>query len=131
MKLRIRGDSLRLRLTRAEVTTFAKEGYVEDAVAFPGGARLLYALARSAEGAAVEASLVSSRVLVTLPAELARAWAETDQIGVDAEVRGGAGPLRVLVEKDFACLKPRAGEDDAGAYPHPLAGAGEGGASGA
>ena len=27
--------------------------------------------------------------------------------------------LSILIEKDFACLAPRAGEDEADMYPHP------------
>jgi hypothetical protein len=30
-------------------------------------------------------------------------------------------PLNILVEKDFACLAPRAGEDERDMYPHPNA----------
>ncbi len=30
--------------------------------------------------------------------------------------------LKILVEKDFACLAPREGEDESDMYPHPLEG---------
>ena len=36
---------------------------------------------------------------------------------------GGDEPLRILVEKDFACLVEREGEDDSDAFPHPDGGA--------
>jgi hypothetical protein len=30
--------------------------------------------------------------------------------------------LRILVEKDFACLAPREGEDESDMFPNPLSG---------
>ena len=30
--------------------------------------------------------------------------------------------LKILVEKDFACLAPREGEDETDMYPHPQEG---------
>jgi hypothetical protein len=33
--------------------------------------------------------------------------------------------LGILVEKDFACLAPREGEDESDMYPHPEAKQGE------
>ena len=32
---------------------------------------------------------------------------------------GAAGSLRILVEKDFACLQPRAHEDESDLFPNP------------
>ncbi len=120
MKLRIRGNSIRLRLTQAEVQTLADQGRVEDAIAFAAGSRLVYALAF---GDALGARLESGRAMlveVTLPAALAKEWASSSRVGVEGEqpVSGGE-PLRILVEKDFACLHPRKGEDDRDAFPNP------------
>jgi hypothetical protein len=33
-----------------------------------------------------------------------------------------SGQLSILVEKDFACLSPREGEDEMELFPHPLKG---------
>jgi hypothetical protein len=126
MKLRIRGDSLRLRLSRTEVTALAARGEVEDAVSFGGGVRLVYAL-RVRDGAAGErltAALTSSpegpRVDVHVAAGAARAWTGGDEVGIEATQETGPGQvLRILVEKDFACLTARAGEDDSDAFPNP------------
>lgn len=119
MKLRIRGNSLRLRLSRSEVEAFDKEGLVEDSVRFGPGARLVYALERSVEGA-LSARLQDGRVSVTIPSELAGSWCRTDQVGLEAEQPTGDGEtLRILVEKDFTCLKTRSGEDESDAFPNP------------
>lgn len=112
MKLRIRGNSLRLRLSQREVTELAQQGRVEDAISF-GPAKLTYVLATSDVDRA-SATYESNRIVVTLPKERAHHWASTDEVGIEEK-----GELAILVEKDWSCLKPREGEDDADAYPHP------------
>jgi hypothetical protein len=114
MKLRMRDDSLRLRLTRSEVDAFAKDGRVESRVTF-GDKRLVYALAHSASAERATARLANDEILVLLPSPAARAWASSETVGIEAT----DGVLRILIEKDFACLKPREGEDDRDAFPHP------------
>ena len=44
MKLRIQGNSLRLRLSQSEVAQFSKTGFVEDSIQFAPGAMFAYAL---------------------------------------------------------------------------------------
>ena len=122
MKLRIRGNSLRLRLSRREVTELAEQGRVEDAIAFGAGpaSRLVYALAVSDEAPAAFAHLEGGRIQVTLPTASAREWTSSDRVGIEAEQPNGDGSvLRILVEKDFECLVTRPGEDDRDAYPNP------------
>ncbi len=119
MKLRIRGNSIRLRLTRGEVAAIAASGRVEDAIAFGPGERLVYALA-CGEVDALRARLGGGVVEVTAPAAVAREWASSDRVGLEGEQPiGGGDVLTIIVEKDFACLKPRADEDDADAFPNP------------
>lgn len=97
-------------------------GEVRDAVAF-AGRTLSYTLQRDARTQAVTASFDGSDIRVTVPAPQIDAWAGDDgQVGIEAEQDAGATSLRVLVEKDFACLKPRAGEDESDMYAHPQAG---------
>jgi hypothetical protein len=114
VKLRLKGDALRLRLTRGEVARLGEGGRVEEVTAFgPGAAeRLVYAVEASPE-AVVGARFTSGRIVVTIPAAPARAWAAGDAVGISAT----QGPLTILIEKDFACLDRR--DEDADAFPHP------------
>ena len=112
MKLRIRGNSLRLRLSRGEVTTLAEKGRVEDAIAF-GPSKLTYALTTSEVGH-VGATYESDHIVVVIPKRRADQWASSDEVGIESK-----GELHILVEKDWSCLKPREGEDDTDAFPHP------------
>lgn len=121
MKLRIRGDSLRLRLTQTEVTKLVEAGRIEESTAFAGGGRFSYAVVFG--GSTVSAKLGSGGVEVVIPPDVARAWAASDAVGIEAAEPAGDGrTLRIAIEKDFACLKPREDEDDSDAFPHPKAG---------
>ena len=120
MKLRIRGDSLRLRLTRSEVRQLRASGRVEQTVHFGPQRALSYVLQRR-EVEAPRASFEGDRIEVALPPGIADTWADSDQVGIEASQALPEGQLRLLIEKDFQCLAPRAGEDDGDAFPHPAA----------
>lgn len=122
MKIRILDDSIRLRLTRGEVERVGKGDVVEGATRFPGGATFRYALER-AEVADPSARFEQGRIAVLLPHAVAQAWADGNDVGIEARpALEGAQTLRLLIEKDFKCLAPRDGEDDTDAFEHPLAG---------
>lgn len=122
MKLRVRGDSLRFRLTKSEVSALRDQGWWEDAatLAGPGGPRLIYRVESAAgEGPAVRySSGPDSVVTVVLRAEDVVPWADTSQVGLYFEESWG---LKVAVEKDFQCLDPRRDEDESDNYENPNA----------
>lgn len=118
MKLRVRGNSLRLRLTQTEVAAIARGQAVEEALHFAGGGQLRYVLAP--DGAVPEpvAAFREGTVLVSLPLARAIAWARGGEVALQSS--SGYSPS-LLVEKDFACLKPRAHEheDESDLFPNP------------
>jgi hypothetical protein len=119
MKLRLHGNSIRLRLTRPEVARFAETGRVEDCVDFGNGAALVYSLEKSAAVASMRVSYSVQGIAVQLPLEVADEWTATDRVGVESEQSTGSGSLAVLIEKDFKCVhNPE--EQDEDAYPNPL-----------
>jgi len=118
MKLRIRGNSIRLRLSQGEVERFARDGKVEDSVEFAAGnPAFTYALESDDLRASVAVEYANDRLCVYVPKTLAAKWAASDEVGFSSH-DGTIGP-RVLVEKDFACLTPRTGEDESDMFPHP------------
>jgi hypothetical protein len=122
MKLRLRNNSVRLRLTKGEVAYLAETGAVEEAIEFGTGIdeRLIYALVSVDDAVAMHASIEGERVTIFVPEEEISEWAATDRIGIEAEYPIGGGKiLRILVEKDFRCLEPRTGGDDADTFSHP------------
>ncbi len=123
MKLRIRGDSLRLRLKRGEVDQIAAGTSVVEETHFPN-AVLTFRLDVS-DNNDVSASFDNGNLVVSLPKSKVLDWASTDEVSMFAEQKfSGTGALSLLIEKDFSCLEPghhRACEDDADTFPHPSA----------
>jgi uncharacterized protein DUF7009 len=124
MKLRIRGNTLRLRLDQEEVQQLGEQGRLEEAVIFGAdpAQRLTYALTVTSETDAVAVDYSPGTITIDLPATIADPWISTGQIGIEATCQSPGAPLlKVQVEKDFAATKPRRGEDDSKAFPNPKA----------
>jgi hypothetical protein len=123
MKLRIRGDSIRLRLKRGEVDQIAAGTSIVEETHFPN-AVLTFRLDVS-ENDDAAASFNNGRMVVSLPKSRVLDWAGNDEVSLVAEQElSGAGSLSLLIEKDFSCLEPghhRDCEDDADTFPHPRA----------
>ncbi len=121
MKLRIRGDSLRLRLKRGEVDQIAMGKSVSEQTHFPGSV-LTYRLDVS-DGIEISASFDRGSLVISLPKSRVSDWAGSDEVSLFAEQKlTGAGSLSLLIEKDFSCLEPghhRDCEDDEDTFPHP------------
>ena len=119
LKLRVRDNSIRLRLTRSEVDRVNAEGRLAARLSFPDGRALDYALT-AGKAKRVNARFDDAGLDVEVPAEALRDWAESDQISIAAELPlPGQDILTVLVEKDYACLTPRDGEDESDMFAHP------------
>ena len=120
MKLRIRDNSVRLRLTRSEVDALHKDGLVSSKIEFPGGRSFAY-VAESSPASVNPGAFLSENVLtVNLPETTVLAWASTEQVSIEGEQLLTDGQiLSILVEKDFACLVPREGEDDSEMFVNP------------
>lgn len=119
MKLRIKGDSLRLRLSQGELRTLADRGEVEDRITFPGEAALRYRLRTDREVNDISASYAANLVDILIPAALSERWCGTDLVTLSASQPLPSGELRIVLEKDWACLAPREGEDESDNFPHP------------
>jgi hypothetical protein len=120
MKLRIQGNSLRLRLSQSEVSQFSKTGFVEDCTQFAPDVRFAYTVETSSTLAAPIASYQDHWLRVQVPNAAAKEWYTTDNVAITAEqpIENGIG-LSILIEKDYQCL--HGGEQrDPDAFPNPL-----------
>jgi hypothetical protein len=119
MKLRLRENSLRLRLLRSEVDRLVRTERVEEVITFAPGLQLRYRLIVTG-GAVICATIEGAVITVELPAPVARQFAASELTTI--EHKQAIGPdeaLTILIEKDFVCLDRKDDPDQADAYPHP------------
>jgi hypothetical protein len=125
MKLRIKGNSLRLRVSRSEFARFQAEGRLEETIHFTAApeATLTYALESALTPSPVTVRYGSGEVTVILSKDRARIWSDESEVGVYTTLDiAPVGSLEVVVEKDFACLD-RSDEDNSDTFANPLTGA--------
>ncbi len=121
MKLRIKGNVVRLRLTRSEVNTVGEGGRVQEITLFGPQAQFCYAL-EAVDTAQLDAEYTNNTMTVRVPRAMAHDWATTELVGLSTEQKIAENvSLQLIIEKDFACLNPR-GEEDADTFEHPQTG---------
>lgn len=114
MKIRIKGNSVRYRLTQSDVAMLVKDKKLADSIDF-GVNKLIYEL-RVVDDYALSATFNNNTITVYIPQTMANELAETDKVGFENERH----MPHLLVEKDFTCLDDVA-EDQSDNYPNPLA----------
>ncbi len=122
MKLRIRGNSIRLRLGASEITRLSMEGRVSESTQFAStpGSQLTYVVAISPEVKDITAGFCDGILALKVPESMGREWLDSSLVSLRGEQKVGDGTtLSILLEKDFRCLDPRPGEDESDAYPNP------------
>ncbi|ANH80518.1 hypothetical protein A8C56_05495 [Niabella ginsenosidivorans] len=112
MKIRIKGNSLRYRLTRSEVAKLWEEGFLEERTAFTGNA-LVYAI-EAVSSDQLSADFNANRLVLHIPKQMADALYNTDKVGFEDQ----SGTVSLLVEKDFVCID-NTEEDQSDNYPNP------------
>jgi hypothetical protein len=125
MKVRIEGDSLRLRISRSEVARLLEGDCLEETIHFApeACARFTYAVQQDRLTCKPTVQYTENRAAVLIPADQANAWGITDQVGITEDISlGNLGSLALLIEKDFACLD-RSDEDNEDTFQNPNAGA--------
>jgi hypothetical protein len=118
MKLRIHGDSLRLRLNRSDVEQFRTSGVCAESLRFDSNSQLTYTLEASSQLTMMEVRFLEDCIRVLLPLGMAQEWAGSDRISLSCNHVGGPS---LLIEKDFQCLHRDQTNpaDDADAFPNP------------
>jgi hypothetical protein len=121
MKLRIKGDSLRLRVSRSELARLLQGDRIEETAHFAAApeARLTYALESAIDSAPVRVEYGSRGLTVILSEEQLGIWGLEKEVGVYSTLDiGGDRSLEVIVEKDFSCLD-REGEENDDTFRNP------------
>lgn len=123
MKLRIKGNSLRLRVTPSEMAQLLQARRIEETIYFAGDveARLTYALEHSEDVTGMAVRYSAREIAIVLPSHDARRWAGTQDVGLYGDAPTGSGLLELAVEKDFACLD-KSEADNADRFANPKQG---------
>ena len=118
MKLRIKGNSLRIRLTKTEVSNLAETGYLEEQTLFPNN-HLIYALQSNAQAPELFASFRNNKITIHVPESFTKEWPANNIVGLDTKMPiSETESLYLLVEKDFVCLDETT-EDQSDNFENP------------
>lgn len=124
MKLRIKNNSLRLRLTQSEIQQLDAQGWVEGQTQFLPTSKLIYRLIKDTSSTWIKATYDKNLIQISIPANMAQSWISTNQVGLEHhQDLGNDERLHLLIEKDFHCLIDRPNEDESDHFPNPLASA--------
>ena len=122
MKLRIKGNSIRIRLTKSDIQRFEKEGYIESNTAFVSSVFTFALQSRPDEnGHELSADFKDCIMTMYMPEKMVNEWVNTEIVGFDTHMDVDNGEkLYLLLEKDFKCLDEVV-EDQSDNYDNPLA----------
>ena len=99
MKLRIRGNSIRLEVSKTELAKLAATGKAEDTVRFSSEQSLRYGIEVCPTGA-VTATWGTDSIIVMLPKARLDLWLRRDEISVEgSQPIGGGKVLQIVLEK--------------------------------
>ena len=103
MKIRIKENSLRIRLLKSEVDKLETEGYLEAETSFVNK-KLVYALESTEEGSKLTVDFIDNKITMFVPTVLLKGWAGNSIVGFDAHMPlSESDSLFLLLEKDFVC----------------------------
>ena len=118
MKLRIKSNSIRIRLTKTEVSTLAATGYLEEQTLFANN-KFVYALQSVDDANELTATMNANKITMLVPAAFIKDWPVNDVIGFEARMSVAKNQsLYLLLEKDFVCLDETT-EDQRDNYENP------------
>ena len=119
MKIRIKGNSLRIRLSKSEVDQFAKVGQLEECTNFLNST-LFYGV-KSTAAKTMSADFNLNKITIFIPQNMLMEWAFSNKVSlVDQMPLGEKGTLQILLEKDFKCIDADVNEDQSDYFENPL-----------
>ncbi|MEO6289627.1 MAG: hypothetical protein ABIO76_06890 [Ginsengibacter sp.] len=118
MKIRIKGSSIRVRLSKSETELFAVKGYLEERTDF-ASSTFTYCV-RSTEEKNLGADFIDGNITIYIPQHLLKQWAETNLISLDYNMPiDNNKHLYILLEKDFKCIDAVVNEDQSDYFENP------------
>jgi len=121
LKLRIKGNSLRLRVTPSEVKQLLRDGAIREHIQLAANPkdRITYAVISCLSVSATTVAYQLGNITVSVPVAQLQKWAGSEDVGIYANVALGDDlALSVAIEKDFAC-QDRSDADNEDTFPNP------------
>ncbi len=118
MKIRIRNNSVRFRLTKSEVSKLSSTGSIQS-VTDLSNKSFIYAVNSKNDIEEMSVALEANGIILNIPDKFLADWAINDKMGFYGEQLNKSGSTTKLVlEKDFVCLDATA-EDQSDNYENP------------
>lgn len=114
MKLRIKGNSARLRLSKTDVEKLCRESFIEESTFF-GDSVFKYSLQAIGNSDILTAKFESGEMKVFIPSSFIKDWNNNDTVGFNSSPDAS---LQIIVEKDFKCLDETT-EDQSDNFENP------------
>jgi hypothetical protein len=119
MKLRIKGNAIRLRLSQSEVDELVDSHVIYEMVNF-GKNNLVYQL-NLTDDMTMSVIYADDCISINVPKVISFKWAKSDQVGFEEMIAiDERNSLSILIEKDFKCLTDRPNEDESDLFANPL-----------
>ena len=118
MKLRIKDNSLRIRLTRSEVLQLSQTGIIEASTPFANG-HFRYAIRALADIRELDAHITPFSIEMLVPSDFSSKWPYNNEVSLRSTLSlTNQQELKLLLEKDFVCLDDT-DEDQSDNYDNP------------
>lgn len=118
MKIRIKGNTLRFRLTKSEVNLLAKSGYIEEKTAFESST--LKYIVTGTDASKMSVDFVNGNITLLVPQNLLQQWAHNNTVSLDQNMQvNNKAQLYILLEKDFKCIDASPAEDQSDYFENP------------
>ncbi|WP_350290211.1 hypothetical protein [uncultured Croceitalea sp.] len=118
MKIRIKGNSIRFRLTQTEVKNLTEKGAIEEYTCFESNS-FKYAIEVSSYHKQMNAIFSEGEIRLHIPKNKIEGWYTNAIVGFEHIQKLSSGnTLSLLLEKDFTCLDNTI-EDQSDNYPNP------------
>ena len=119
MKIRIKNNSIRLRLTKTDVSNLKNIGLVSCKTVISGNEIFEYELIKKSDIQEIKAKYNQNKISIILPEEKSKILTDTDEITLQAwQENGTEDQVFLLIEKDLQCLDPTH-EDQSDMYQNP------------
>jgi hypothetical protein len=118
MKIRMKGNAVRYRLSKSDLKNLELNLTIEERTNF-GEATLTYQLVPSAAYQQLDAALNNNCIKIFIPEHFSKVWNSNELVSITA-VKGlrDGNQLHLLVEKDFQCLD-KTSEDQSDFFINP------------